>query len=173
MKVIVLRLGHRYPRDKRVSTHVALVARAFGANGVVMSARDENVEESIRKITERWGGEFFVAHKDWKKFIKSWRGVVVHLTMYGLPVEDVIREIRKEKEDVLIVVGSEKVPGEVFKLAGYNVAITSQPHSEVAALAIFLDRLFEGEELKKEFKGKIKITPSKDAKKVFSQKFNN
>ena len=155
MKVVVLRLGHRYLRDKRVSTHVALVARAFGANGVVMSARDESVEESIRKITERWGGEFFVAHEDWKKFIKSWGGIVVHLTMYGLPVEDAIEEIRKEKKDVLIVVGSKKVPGEVFKLAHYNIAVTNQPHSEVAALALFLDRLFEGKELKEGFFPKI------------------
>lgn len=152
MKVIVLRLGHRYIRDKRVSTHVALVARALGADGIVMSAKDEGVEESVRKITERWGGEFFVAHEDWKKFVKSWVGVVVHLTMHGLPVDDVIEEIRKEKKDVLVVVGSQKVPGEIFKLAKYNVAITSQPHSEVAALALFLDRLSEGKELKKEFK---------------------
>lgn len=156
MSVVVFRLGHRYIRDKRVSTHVALVARAFGADGVVMSARDESVEESARKITERWGGEFFVTNADWKKFIKSWRGTVVHLTMYGMPVDDVIGEIRKEEKDVLIVVGSEKVPGEIFKLAHYNVAITSQPHSEVAALALFLDRLFEGKELK-----------------GLSQKFNN
>lgn len=161
MSVVVFRLGHRYIRDKRVSTHVALVARAFGADGVVMSARDESVEESTRKVTERWGGEFFVTHGNWKKFIKSWRGTVVHLTMYGLPVDNVIGEIRKEKKDVLVVVGSEKVPGEIFKLAHYNVAITNQPHSEVAALALFLDRLFEGKELNKEFK------------MVFSQKFNN
>ncbi|MGC9107424.1 MAG: tRNA (cytidine(56)-2'-O)-methyltransferase, partial [Infirmifilum sp.] len=30
MEVVVLRLYHRPDRDKRVTTHVALVARAFG-----------------------------------------------------------------------------------------------------------------------------------------------
>ncbi|TLZ95287.1 MAG: tRNA (cytidine(56)-2'-O)-methyltransferase, partial [Methanobacteriota archaeon] len=29
--ITVLRLGHRPARDKRVTTHVALTARAFGA----------------------------------------------------------------------------------------------------------------------------------------------
>jgi tRNA (cytidine56-2'-O)-methyltransferase len=170
MNVIVLRLGHRYIRDKRISTHVALVARAFGANGIVMSARDESVEESVRKITERWGGDFFVACEDWKKFIKSWNGIIVHLTMYGIPIDETVKEIRKAKKDVLVVVGSEKVPGEIFKLANYNVAVGNQPHSEVAALAIFLDRFFGGKELKKKFEGKMKILPSKDSKKVFSPK---
>ncbi|MEM2376537.1 MAG: tRNA (cytidine(56)-2'-O)-methyltransferase, partial [Sulfolobales archaeon] len=37
MKVFVLRLGHRPLRDKRVTTHVALTARAFGANGFVLA----------------------------------------------------------------------------------------------------------------------------------------
>lgn len=166
MKVVVLRLGHRYLRDKRISTHVALVARAFGADGIVMPARDENVEESLGDVVERWGGNFFIACGGWKKFVKSWRGIIVHLTMYGIPIDEVIEEIRGAKKDILLAAGSEKVPGELFELADYNVAIGNQPHSEVAALAIFLDRLFEGRELNKEFKGKLKITPSKNSKKV-------
>ena len=35
-KVYVLRIGHRPGRDKRITTHVALVARAFGANGFIL-----------------------------------------------------------------------------------------------------------------------------------------
>jgi tRNA (cytidine56-2'-O)-methyltransferase len=45
------------------------------------------------------------------------------------------------------VVGGPKVPAEVFDLADYNVAVGHQPHSEVAALAVFLDRLFQGDAL--------------------------
>lgn len=169
MKVVVLRLGHRPKRDKRITTHVALVARAFGASGIVMDREDENVRESVRKVVESWGGKFsFAVEQDWKSFIKSWRGVVVHLTMYGLPVDESIPKIKKEKEDVLVIVGSEKVPGDVFKLAHYNVAVTNQPHSEVAALAIFLDRLFEGEELRKEFEGRLRIVPQERGKRLWS-----
>ncbi|MGI0148094.1 MAG: tRNA (cytidine(56)-2'-O)-methyltransferase, partial [Thermoplasmata archaeon] len=39
-RVTVLRLGHRPSRDKRVTTHVALVARAFGAAGILVDVAD-------------------------------------------------------------------------------------------------------------------------------------
>ncbi|WP_192806472.1 RNA methyltransferase [Saccharolobus islandicus] len=38
--IYVLRLGHRPARDKRVTTHVILVARAFGAKGVYIEGKD-------------------------------------------------------------------------------------------------------------------------------------
>ncbi|NIU84342.1 MAG: tRNA (cytidine(56)-2'-O)-methyltransferase, partial [Candidatus Thorarchaeota archaeon] len=41
------------------------------------------------------------------------------------------------------------------------------PHSEIAALAIFLDRLFQRKELKRRFEGaKIKVTPQERGKKI-------
>ena len=166
MKVVVLRLGHRPLRDKRITTHVALVARAFGAAGMLMSKRDRVVEKSLQKIVENWGGNFFIQVGDWRNFIKSWKGLVIHLTMYGLPIDEVVDDIAKTGKDVLVVVGSEKVPREVFNLADYNIAIGNQPHSEVSALAIFLDRFFKGKELKKDFKGKLKIIPSESIKQV-------
>ena len=43
-KVVVLRIGHRIGRDKRISTHVGLVARAFGADGIIFVG---DIEESI------------------------------------------------------------------------------------------------------------------------------
>jgi tRNA (cytidine56-2'-O)-methyltransferase len=69
----------------------------------------------------------------------------------------------------MIVVGAEKVPPEIYELADFNVAVTNQPHSEVAALAIALDRLqaiLGKEALKTEFKGKLEIIPSRKGKKV-------
>ncbi len=169
MKVVVLRLGHRPLRDKRVTTHVALVARAFGAQGVVLGAEDENVKASVVDIVERWGGDFFVeSTADWRKYLKEWRGSVVHLTMYGMPVDDVIGEVRAKGKDILVTVGSEKMPRGVFDLADYNVSVTNQPHSEVAALAIFLDKLFQGQELKRDFGGRIKVIPSERSKKVMN-----
>jgi tRNA (cytidine56-2'-O)-methyltransferase len=166
MKAVVLRLGHRPLRDRRVTTHVALVARAFGAAGVVMDKRDEKVEESVRDVVERWGGEFFVQEANWRAYLKNWQGLKVHLTMYGLPVDEVIDEIRASGKDILVVVGAEKVPGEVFGLVDYNVAIGNQPHSEVSALAVFLDRLFQGEELTRDFGGKLRVVPSPRSKRI-------
>ncbi len=52
-------------------------------------------------------------------------------------------------------------------MADINVAVSNQPHSEVAALAIFLDRLYKGEELNIMFgDSKIKVIPMERGKKV-------
>lgn len=169
----VLRLGHRLVRDDRLTTHVGLVARAFGASGIYIVGGEASVKASIDKVTERWGGPFIVELvEDWRNIIKTWKhkgGIVVHLTMYGLPIDEVIEEIRSTNKEVLVVVGAEKVPKEVFYEADYNVAVGNQPHSEAAALAIFLDRLYKGEEFKKSFNYfKLKIVPSSRGKKVVS-----
>ncbi len=170
MTVTVLRLGHRPQRDKRITTHIALVARAFGADKMVMPEADEQIAESVGDLVESWGGDFSIGTAlDWKAYMKDFKGTVVHLTMYGMPVEEKIGEI---KGDVLIVVGSEKVPREAFDLADYNISIGNQPHSEVSALAIFLDRLFKGDALKKHFNGKLEITPSNNSKIVNSRPKN-
>ena len=169
MKVWVLRLGHRRIRDQRITSHCALVARAFGAKGITYSGdKDENLEKSIRKVVEKWGGQFEINYeKNWKKVIKIWKGKIVHLTMYGLPIQDVVKKIKGSKKNLLVIIGSQHVPGEVYHLSDWNVAVSNQPHSEVAALAVFLDGFFDGKELKKEFqKSKIKITPHEHGKKV-------
>uniref|UniRef100_A0A7C4FE36 tRNA (cytidine(56)-2'-O)-methyltransferase n=1 Tax=Thermofilum pendens TaxID=2269 RepID=A0A7C4FE36_THEPE len=172
-RVFVLRMGHRPVRDHRVTTHVGLVARAFGADGIFL---EEHVEESVvrtlRKVTEVWGGGFEVSIvSNPITFIKNWKksgGVVVHLTMYGINITErpnLLTELRERCADILVVVGGEKMPREVFDLADYNIAIGNQPHSEVAALAVFLDRFFEGRELIREFKGaKLKVIPSERGK---------
>ena len=170
MKVVVLRMGHRPGRDRRVTTHVGLVARAFGTDGVIISGvRDPEVEGSIKKVVENWGGPFSVQSGGrWESWIEKWRsdgGLVVHLSMYGQPLDEVIEKLGGK--DLLVVVGAEKVPEKLFELADFNVAVGPQPHSEVAALAVFLDRFFGGAELKKEFKkAKLRITPAEKGKKV-------
>jgi len=169
MGLWVLRLGHRRTRDQRISSHCALVARAFGANGMVYSGnKDENLEKSIKKVVENWGGPFEINYeKNWKKIIKNWKGRIVHLTMYGMPIENKIDEIKVCKKDLLVVIGSQHVPGEVYHLSNWNVAVTNQPHSEVAALAVFLAKFFEGKKLGEKFVNKkIKITPQEYGKKI-------
>ncbi len=179
--IVVLRLGHRLPRDERITTHVGLVARAFGADGIIYSGQhDSSLEKSISDIVQNWGGEFFISYE--KNFIKAIKEhkeegfTVLHLTMYGIPLPEVEKKI-KESANVLVVVGAERVPKEVYKLADFNIAITNQPHSEVAALAILLDRLQEGRQLERafdeRFKGRIKIKPSERGKCRLSTNYNN
>jgi len=163
--ITVLRLGHRPARDKRVTTHVALTARALGADGILVSTRDPGLERSIRDVVRRFGGPFQIETGiPWRRTLREWKGTKVHLTMYGQPVAELLPSIRRE--NLLIVVGAEKVPREVFDLVDLNVAIGNQPHSEVAALAIFLDRLLGEKSLDREFRGRVRIRPSPKSKIV-------
>ncbi len=169
-RVFVLRLGHRKERDKRISTHVALVARALGASGVVYSGeKDEKMEKSVEDVVERWGGPFFISYeRNWKKWLEKFDGIKVHLTMYGVPFQERMKEIRGKfkSRDICVIVGSEKVPAGIYGMADYNLAIGNQPHSEVGALAIFLYELMD-RKLKEDFEGaKIKVVPQKKGKKV-------
>lgn len=169
----MLRLGHRPGRDKRITTHVVLVARAFGARGIyIANVVDESIKKSIEKVVQRWGGKYFtlVMGVDPMKIVKEFKkdgGCVVHLTMYGLPVDDVINSIRERCRKILVIVGAEKVERIYYELADYNISIGNQPHSEVSALALFLDRLWNGVELKMCFKdAKYYIVPSVRGKVV-------
>ena len=169
-KVCVLRLGHRIERDKRVTMHIFLTARALSASGVIYSGqRDLDLEKRVQEVVDKWGGTFKVRYeKNWKRVIENWnkKGVTCHLTMYGINVDDCLNKIPENKE-ILVVVGSQKVPKDVFQLANFNIAIGNQPHSEIAALAIFLDRLFQGKELEREFEeAEIKVIPQERGKKV-------
>ena len=107
----VLRLGHRIERDKRLSTHCGLVARAFGAQKLIYTGqKDSGLEESINSVTKGWGGPFAIEHSESaRKLIKDWKGKSVHLTVYGIPVQEKIRTLRKVK-NLLIIIGGEKVP---------------------------------------------------------------
>ena len=163
MEICVLRLGHRPERDQRVTTHVGLTARALGASGMYLAGSYKGVVQSIRDVVDRWGGDFFIEDGvKWKKCIQSWResgGIAVHLTMYGIPLTSVEQGIRQCGK-VMVIVGAEKVPGEVYGLVDYNVSVTGQPHSEIAGLAVVLDHLFCGGELDMPLSGgKISVIP--------------
>lgn len=149
-----------------------LVARAFGARSVyIANVVDEKLEQTVKKVISSWGGRYFslVMGVDPKRIVKEWKkngGVVVHLTMYGLPLDEVVDRIRKQGK-VLVIVGAEKVPRWVFDEADFNVAIGNQPHSEVSALAVFLDRIWNGRQLKLCFPdAKMYIVPSAKGKRV-------
>lgn len=156
MEVHVLRLGHRRRRDARITTHVCLAARAFGASAITLSGdEDKKIIKNVENVAKRWKGTFKVDYrKNWDNFMEEWKNngdEVVHLTMYGDPIQEVIDKIRDSPRKKLVVVGGPRVPTKVYKLADWNVSITKQPHSEVSALAVFLHILFEGQELDLEF----------------------
>jgi len=171
-KVYVLRLNHRPSRDKRVTTHLLLAARAFGADRAFYGGlRDRKVERSVEKVSESWGGSFEAQYvQNWSRTISQWKengGEVIHLTMYGLSIQDTIDRIKASPKDKLVVVGGAKVPGEVYGLADWNISVTSQPHSEVSALSIFLHELFEGKELSLSFdKAEVRVVPQARGKKI-------
>jgi len=135
-KVVVLRWGHRF-RDERLTTHVALTARAFGSSGIILTdVGDMKIKKTIDEVVENWGGPFFFqVGTPWKMVLKDWKAV---------PSKFFSREI-----------------------SDFNVAVGNQPHSECSGLAVFLDRFFEGKELAKKFKtARLQIIPRKHGKKV-------
>mgnify|MGYP006268605667 CR=1 FL=1 len=163
--ITVLRLGHRPARDKRVTTHVALVARAFGADRMLVDVKDPGLERTVRDLVRRFGGPFDIeTGVAWRRVLSGFRGTKVHLTMYGLQLDDVLPRI--PRGDLLVIVGAEKVPAEIYRLADGNVAVGNQPHSEGAALAVFRDRLLEGGGLRREFRGRLRFRPSARGKNV-------
>ena len=168
--VAVLRLGHRPGRDDRMTTHVGLTARALGADRVIYPENATDAVETVRDITDRFGGPFDVTRTDEQHAtIRDWAGTVVHLTMYGERIQGVEAEIRERhaNQPLLIVVGSEKVPFSVYEEADWNVGVTNQPHSEVAGLAVFLDRLFGGRELDREWTdAESRVVPRETGKRV-------
>ena len=175
-EIVVLRWGHRPYRDIRLTTHTALTARALGASGFILAdTEDKKIEENIEKVVKNWGDPFFFEMgTPWRKAVEEWKqkgGIVVHLSAYGENIEtsNVLRRIGLSKKDVLVIIGSQKVPKEFFseKISDFNVAIGNQPHSECASLAIFLDRIFRGKELAESFENaKIRIIPQKRGKKI-------
>ncbi|WP_123534195.1 tRNA (cytidine(56)-2'-O)-methyltransferase [Halosimplex salinum] len=170
-EVAVLRLGHRPGRDDRMTTHVGLTARALGADRVVFGPEASGAGDTVRDITDRFGGPFEVELTDSPKgVIGDWEGLVVHLTMYGLPIQDVegdLQESLAEGTPLLFVVGAGKVDFDVYERADHNVAVTNQPHSEVASLAVTLDRLFDGRELDREWADADRtVVPKETGKRV-------
>ena len=172
MKIEVLRIGQRVVRDDRVTTHVALVARAFGASKIYMNEVDPEIENTIKKMNKTWGGEFEIEFfDDWKKIVNSKINdyKIIHLTMYGEKIDGVAKEIRKN-QNILIIVGAEKVPRSIYEKSDFNISVSNQPHSEISALAIVLDRLHRGKQFDMKFKNSTRrIIPTKKGKKVISK----
>jgi tRNA (cytidine56-2'-O)-methyltransferase len=165
-EIWIMRIGHRPQRDKRVTTHVALSSRALGAKGIYVDTADNVLEGNIKSVVERFGGDFEIhTGVKWKDVVKNFDGIVVHLTMYGQRFDEALEKIPSDK-DMMIIVGAEKVPPEVYERADMNVSVGNQPHSEIAALSIFMDRLTGGRALYEDRNAKFTVIPNERGKTV-------
>lgn len=172
MKVNVLRLDHRLKRDTRITTHVCLTARAFGASKIYLAGeKDNKLMDNVKDTASRFGGDFEIEHvENYMSIINKWKsdgGKVVHLTMYGSQAHELISNIRNDESDILIIVGGSKVPGKIYKAADWNVSVTTQPHSEVSSLAVFQHLLLDGAEFNLKFeKPVLEVIPTAQGKNV-------
>lgn len=165
----IMRIGHRPERDKRVTTHVALSSRALGAKGIYVDTEDPVLEENISSVVDRFGGDYSIkTGVTWQQATEGFKGKIVHLTMYGQRVDEALPKIPTD-EDIMIIVGAEKVPAEVYQRADFNVSVGNQPHSEIAALAIFLYLYTGGKHLYEDRDGKMTVIPNERGKTVVNK----
>ena len=173
--VTVVRLGHRHQRDKRITSHLGLTARAMGANHFVLCGDDDQgVLETLTDVTENFGGKFTSEHQPkpmgYLRHFSKQGGRIVHLTMYGEAYDSVANDIPTDAP-IAVVVGGAKVPGEIYKLADYNVAVGHQPHSEVSALALFMSEMMGGVAGPEQFAGaRLEVRPHPAGKVVIDRK---
>lgn len=168
-KIFIYRYGHRPARDKRITTHVALTARAFGAEGILIDSPDKTIEEGVKKVTSNFGGQFSIETGISLERFLSKGNKFIHLTMYGVPLsenEERIRKLVEEHDPVYIFVGAEKVPGVVYSKSSINISVTNQPISEVSALALLMDRIFQGKELAEKRIGSTRVIPNERGKTI-------
>lgn len=171
MKIDVLRLSTRNYRDLRITTHVALVARAFGGETVYLpEGASPEIERTVKGITERFGGNFGISHYETAgqtiREKKKQGYQIVHLTMYGELLSKEVPRLRKATK-LLIVVGAGKVPPEIYQLADFNISVTNQPHSEVGALAVAMHEILGGKEEKNAFsRARLRVVPNPKGKKI-------
>jgi len=176
----VLRLGYRVGRDPRITTHLGLVARALGADAFLVAGdKDLGLFKTLTQVGDAFGGEMHVDHvaspTAWvKEFISAGEGdgpsgIAVHLTMYGEDYREVAQKLPRDKP-VVVIVGGPKVPQSIYRMSQFNVAVGNQPHSEVAALALLLDRLQDGSWVDQKFEGaRLEIIPNADGKTVIDR----
>ena len=103
MAIEVLRIGQRVVRDDRVTTHVALVSRAFGAKKIFMDEVNPEIKDTLEKINHTWGGDFQIEIIDsWKPLLKQKQKTakIVHLTMYGESVNIISNQIKSEENSI-------------------------------------------------------------------------
>jgi len=157
--ITVLSIGEG---NYRVRLNMCLTARAFGAARIVfIGSRDSRLVGYIGKLNYKWGGAFKVdfstnAAKAIKSFNKYKK---IYLTMFGVPLKQVEYTLKTYK-NILLIVTAKDWEASLSKLTDFDVSITTQPHAQVASIAIFLHEFFNGRELAVQFQNaRYKIVP--------------
>ena len=62
------------------------------------------------------------------------------------------------------------MPTTIYEKSDFNVSVSNQPHSEISALAIVLDRIYKGKQFDMKFDNHSRrIIPTKKGKRVISK----
>ncbi|EQD48684.1 tRNA 2'-O-methylase [mine drainage metagenome] len=144
---------------------LCLIARAFGASGIVFTSEDKRLESKSQRfckdICDKWGGKFSVSFTaNWKSYLREKRNYkTIYLTRYGIPMKQMEYTIRTYKNVLAIVSFSEKIK-ELYTIADFNISITSQPHTTASSITALLRTYYHDRELSMHFENaKYKIIP--------------
>ncbi len=141
---------------------LCLAARAFGASSVTFAGkRNPKMVRYLQNVVRNWGGSFSVNFTDdWRGEIASRKNYkVVYLTRFGVPINKLEYGLRTYKNLLVVVTLTENVKN-LYRMADFNVSITTQPHCSAAAVAVFLHHFYEGRELAMHFENaRYKVVP--------------
>ncbi|MCL5434073.1 MAG: tRNA (cytidine(56)-2'-O)-methyltransferase [Candidatus Marsarchaeota archaeon] len=148
---------------------IALTSRAFGASEITFTTKkNPTLIKYISRLNNKWGGNFNINFiSNWKSFINTRKTYkVIYLTKYGQSLQNIGNIIRNYK-NLLLIVSSEEVNKTILNNSDFNVSITTQPHCEASAIAIFLHHFYEGRELALHFQNAgYKIVPAEREIKI-------
>ena len=141
---------------------MGLAARAFGASSIIFTTpKNSRVVRYFKGLSARWGGNFNVEFtNDWRKELdvkKNYK--VVYLTRFGVPIRSVESILRTYKN--LVVVVSTTDNKSAIRRADFNVSISTQPHTNISAISVFLHEFYSGRELALHFENaRYKVVPA-------------
>ncbi len=152
--------------DAKNMENLVLTSRAFGASAITFMAADAKLKSRTTnycsKVNERWGGGFTVGFcSNWRRFIAQKKNYkTVYLTMFGVNLRKLDQTIRTYK-NLIIIVSLHEYAKEIYKAADFNISISSQPHTMLSAIAVFLNSYYRGRELALHFENAAyKIIPN-------------
>ncbi|MEM3227432.1 MAG: hypothetical protein QXK65_00600 [Candidatus Micrarchaeaceae archaeon] len=125
--------------------------------------KNRRLIEYFRSLNRRWGGNFEVKfERDWRKSIESKKNYEkIYLTMDGVAINKIIYSVRTYK-NILLIVSLQNTKKEIKRMVDFNVSITTQPHSTISSIAVFLHMFYSGRELAIRFNNaKYKIRQAK------------
>ena len=145
---------------------IALTARAFGASEITVNLKEQRNKSHITKyfkeINNDWGSNFKVSFtNNWMDLIKEHNNnyKTIYLTKYGDSIKKKEYVISTYKNILLIVSTTDDIK-ELYDMADFNISLTTQPHTIISSIAVFLNMYYKGRELAMHFENaKYKIMP--------------